>query len=37
MILETIEVGGCRSYILGCPNTHVGTVIDPGAAMGAKP
>ena len=29
MILETIEVGGCRSYILGCPNTHVGAVIDP--------
>lgn len=29
MILETIEVGGCRSYILGCPKTHVGAVIDP--------
>jgi glyoxylase-like metal-dependent hydrolase (beta-lactamase superfamily II)/rhodanese-related sulfurtransferase len=29
MILETIEVGGCRSYILGCPKTHVAAVIDP--------
>src|SRR5690349_1176107 len=29
MILETIEVGGCRSYILGCQKTHVAAVIDP--------
>ena len=29
MIIETIEVGGCRSYILGCPDTHTGAVIDP--------
>lgn len=29
MILETIEVGGCRSYLLGCPKTSVGAVIDP--------
>lgn len=29
MILETIEVGGCRSYILGCPQSHTGAVIDP--------
>ena len=29
MILETIEVGGCRSYIIGCPKTHVAAVIDP--------
>lgn len=29
MILETIEVGGCRSYLLGCPKTHVAAVIDP--------
>jgi glyoxylase-like metal-dependent hydrolase (beta-lactamase superfamily II)/rhodanese-related sulfurtransferase len=29
MILETIEVGGCRSYIIGCPKTFVGAVIDP--------
>lgn len=29
MILETIEVGGCRSYILGCPKNHVAAVIDP--------
>lgn len=29
MILETVEVGGCRSYILGCPDTHVAAVIDP--------
>lgn len=29
MILETIEVGGCRSYILGCTQSHTGAVIDP--------
>jgi glyoxylase-like metal-dependent hydrolase (beta-lactamase superfamily II)/rhodanese-related sulfurtransferase len=29
MILETIEVGGCRSYIIGCEKTHVAAVIDP--------
>ncbi len=29
MILETIEVGGCRSYIVGCPQSHTGAVIDP--------
>ena len=29
MILETIEVGGCRSYIIGCPKTLVAAVIDP--------
>lgn len=29
MILETIEVGGCRSYIIGCPKTYVAAVIDP--------
>ena len=28
MILETIEVGGCRSYIIGCPRTLVAAVID---------
>ncbi len=30
MILETITVGGgCRSYVVGCPGTSVGAVIDP--------
>jgi glyoxylase-like metal-dependent hydrolase (beta-lactamase superfamily II)/rhodanese-related sulfurtransferase len=29
MIIETIEVGGCRSYILGCTDTHTGAVVDP--------
>lgn len=29
MILETIEVGGCRSYIVGCPDAHIAAVIDP--------
>ncbi|MDP3740083.1 MAG: MBL fold metallo-hydrolase, partial [Hyphomonadaceae bacterium] len=29
MILETIEVGGCRSYIIGCGKSHVAAVIDP--------
>jgi glyoxylase-like metal-dependent hydrolase (beta-lactamase superfamily II)/rhodanese-related sulfurtransferase len=29
MILETVEVGGCRSYVVGCPKTSVAAVIDP--------
>src|SRR5262245_47122354 len=30
MILETITVGeGCRSYVIGCPGSSVGAVIDP--------
>jgi glyoxylase-like metal-dependent hydrolase (beta-lactamase superfamily II) len=29
MILETIEVGGCRSYLIGCPKTSVAAIIDP--------
>ncbi len=29
MILETIEVGGCRSYLVGCPRTHAAALIDP--------
>ncbi len=29
MILETIEVGGCRSYVIGCEKTNVAAVIDP--------
>ena len=29
MILETIEVGGCRSYVIGCPKTAIAAVIDP--------
>ncbi len=29
MLLETIEVGGCRSYILGCEQTYVAALIDP--------
>lgn len=29
MILETIEVGGCRSYIIGCDKTNIAAVIDP--------
>jgi len=29
MILETIEVGGCRSYLIGCSDTHVAALIDP--------
>lgn len=29
MILETIEVGGCRSYILGCEQTGAAALIDP--------
>jgi glyoxylase-like metal-dependent hydrolase (beta-lactamase superfamily II) len=29
MILETIEVGGCRSYLVGCPKTNRAALIDP--------
>ena len=29
MILETIEVGGCRSYLIGCDKTQIAAVIDP--------
>lgn len=29
MILETIEIGGCRSYILGCDQTQAAALIDP--------
>ncbi len=29
MILETIEVGGCRSYLVGCDRTNIAAVIDP--------
>ena len=29
MILESIEVGGCRSYLLGCEQTYIAALIDP--------
>lgn len=29
MVFETISSGGCRSYLLGCPETFVGALIDP--------
>ena len=29
MIFEQIAVGGCRSYLVGCPQTLVGALIDP--------
>ncbi|HEY6897164.1 MAG TPA: MBL fold metallo-hydrolase [Rhodocyclaceae bacterium] len=29
MIFETVATGGCRSYLLGCPETCAGAVIDP--------
>ncbi len=29
MIIERIETGGCRSYVIGCPDTSVGAIIDP--------
>ena len=33
MLLETITVGGCRSYLIGCPATCVGALIDPEASQ----
>lgn len=29
MIFEQIRVGGCLSYLLGCPETHAAVLIDP--------
>jgi len=29
MILETIATGGCRSYLVGCPDTCAAALIDP--------
>ncbi len=29
MIFEQIATGGCQSYLIGCPDTCVGTLIDP--------
>jgi len=29
MIFEQVAVGGCRSYLLGCPQTLIGALIDP--------
>lgn len=29
MIFETIATGGCRSYLIGCPDTHAAALIDP--------
>ena len=32
MIFETIETGGCRSYLLGCTDTCSAALIDPEAS-----
>ncbi|MEJ0059600.1 MAG: MBL fold metallo-hydrolase [Terricaulis sp.] len=29
MIFEQIATGGCQSYLIGCPNTSAGALIDP--------
>jgi glyoxylase-like metal-dependent hydrolase (beta-lactamase superfamily II)/rhodanese-related sulfurtransferase len=29
MIFEQVTIGGCRSYLVGCPETCVGALIDP--------
>ena len=29
MIFEQLSVGGCQSYVLGCPDTFSGVLIDP--------
>ena len=29
MIFEQIATGGCQSYLIGCPETCVGALIDP--------
>lgn len=30
MIFDTIATGGCRSYLVGCPDTNAAALIDPG-------
>lgn len=29
MVFEEVSVGGCRSYLIGCPKTCIGALIDP--------
>ncbi len=29
MVFEQIATGGCQSYLVGCPDTHCGVLIDP--------
>jgi glyoxylase-like metal-dependent hydrolase (beta-lactamase superfamily II) len=29
MIFEQVATGGCQSYLVGCPNTHIAALIDP--------
>lgn len=36
MILETVQAGGCRSYLIGCPTRCVGALIDPEASQGDR-
>lgn len=33
MIFETVATGGCRSYLIGCPNTLAAALIDPEASQ----
>ena len=33
MIFEQIATGGCQSYLVGCPQTSVGVLIDPEASQ----
>jgi glyoxylase-like metal-dependent hydrolase (beta-lactamase superfamily II)/rhodanese-related sulfurtransferase len=32
MIFEEVSVSGCRSYLIGCPETCIGALIDPEAS-----
>jgi glyoxylase-like metal-dependent hydrolase (beta-lactamase superfamily II) len=33
MIFEQIAVGGCQSYLIGCPDSCAGALIDPEASQ----
>lgn len=33
MIFEEVSVGGCKSYLVGCPKSSVGALIDPEASV----
>lgn len=33
MIFEQVATGGCQSYLLGCPDTFAGALIDPEASQ----
>ncbi|OYU34215.1 MBL fold metallo-hydrolase [Novosphingobium sp. PASSN1] len=33
MLLEQVATGGCQSYLVGCPTTHMAALIDPASGQ----